>query len=581
MQAPKVTTARPVVTVPPAGTDDDGAKPPSAKFDAPLVNSVAGALPLLWMNTVAGAGHAAVALSRASAVIGWLAASTSARLAPTMVLASCTVGGGPPTSVAMVSVPVTVAPPRSVPITAAGGVTTTLTDPPTGRVAGTGASVEKPPVKVSPVITTGVVATLVTTSVAGVVAPPHSACMVSVVTSRPMAAGAASTPVLASTAGASAGGASTIGASSLPQPTVADHSMAVRIGVRLMVAHGTTRRRRAYAGTMLASLVIPTRNRARTLERTLAALTGQRGPAFEVVVVDDGSEDATPDVARRYRDRLDLRYLRRAPRGIAAARAAAMRAARGEVLIQTDDDRVPAPTFVADHVAAHADGAWVVAGQQAALLAAWSRAAELPAAAVAEVVARAPEVAARLIEPEAELVAPEQLADDLAGAVARFGVAERWWQDHGVPLRARYGATLDGYHFGWALAIGGNTSVPAALAADVGYLDEQFVGWGLEDTDFHLRLARAGARVKIIDGGLSYHQLHRRGPELGRQWLANARRLIHKHDDLALSTYLVTVVRQGALPEASALVDELVAASPAVQAEVHRCHRALLDGVSA
>lgn len=325
-----------------------------------------------------------------------------------------------------------------------------------------------------------------------------------------------------------------------------------------------------------ASLVIPTRNRAAALARTLAALTGQTEPDFEVVVVDDGSDDATPEVARTWGARLDLRYLRRAHRGIAAARSAAMRAARGAVLIQTDDDRIAAPSFVADHLAAHADGCWLVAGTQRAVLAEWSATADLPAPAVAAVLARTPALAARCATAHAELISAAELADDLEATLARVAVDEPWWQRHGAPLRARFGPTLDGYAFPWAVAIGGNTSVPAALAAQVDYLDEQFVGWGLEDTDFHYRLCQAGARVKLIDGGLSYHQLHRRGPELGREWLANARRLLTKHADLALSSYVVAVLRQAPLPEASALARAAAAAAPEVGAELGRCHRELV-----
>ena len=51
-----------------------------------------------------------------------------------------------------------------------------------------------------------------------------------------------------------------------------------------MVREAITRPRRARTlAAMQASLVIPTRNRARVLERTLAALTCQQGAAFEVV----------------------------------------------------------------------------------------------------------------------------------------------------------------------------------------------------------------------------------------------------------------------------------------------------------
>ena len=77
-----------------------------------------------------------------------------------------------------------------------------------------------------------------------------------------------------------------------------------------------------------ASLVIPTRNRARVLARTLAALRHQTEPDFEVVVADDGSDDDTPEVVRTWGAHLDLRYLRRAHRGIAAARSAASSAGR-------------------------------------------------------------------------------------------------------------------------------------------------------------------------------------------------------------------------------------------------------------
>ncbi len=330
-----------------------------------------------------------------------------------------------------------------------------------------------------------------------------------------------------------------------------------------------------------ASLVIPTRDRSRALARTLAALTRQRRTDFEVVIVDDGSTDDTAAMLDGFRDRLDLTVVRQAGRGIAAARTVAMRAARAPILIQSDDDRVPDANFVADHVAAHAAAATVgprvVAGQQRGLLAAWSVADDLPAAALAAVVARDPAVAAAVGAPAVELVSPEALAADLDGALARLAVDEPWWVRHGGPLRARYGADLEGFAFPWAAAIGGNTSVPAELAAAVGYLDDGFVSWGLEDTDFHYRLCQAGARVYLLDGGRSYHQLHRRGPDLARSWVGNARRLVHKHSDPVLSTYLVAIVRGEPLPVASDLARALATASPAVAAEVVRCHRELIN----
>lgn len=56
---------------------------------------------------------------------------------------------------------------------------------------------------------------------------------------------------------------------------------------------------------MLASVVIRAKNESRSIDETLSAIFQQLDvPSFEVVVVDSGSSDGTPDLARRYPLRL-------------------------------------------------------------------------------------------------------------------------------------------------------------------------------------------------------------------------------------------------------------------------------------
>lgn len=94
------------------------------------------------------------------------------------------------------------------------------------------------------------------------------------------------------------------------------------------------------------SVVIPAYNAADTLGGTLAALGRQTLPAgtFEILVVDDGSTDATAAVAAGFPAKL----LRQRNQGPAVARNAGAAAARGEILVFTDADCEPAPEFLAE-----------------------------------------------------------------------------------------------------------------------------------------------------------------------------------------------------------------------------------------
>jgi glycosyltransferase involved in cell wall biosynthesis len=105
----------------------------------------------------------------------------------------------------------------------------------------------------------------------------------------------------------------------------------------------------------VVSVVIPTYERLDVLPEVLAALEGQRGaPAFEVILVDDGSGDGTAELLEAYRGPLALIFLRQPHRGPAAARNLGVERARGELIAFLGDDTVPAGDWLARHVAAHA-----------------------------------------------------------------------------------------------------------------------------------------------------------------------------------------------------------------------------------
>jgi len=195
------------------------------------------------------------------------------------------------------------------------------------------------------------------------------------------------------------------------------------------------------------SVIIPAYNAGATLGECLEALGRQTHPPDEIIVVDDGSSDDTGAIARRY----GVRVIRQTNAGPAAARNAGAHLARGDVLLFTDADCVPAPDWVERMVAAFAD----------------------PQVAGAKGVYRTcqPEWVARFVQVEYE-----DRYDRMRG------------QEH-IDFVDTYSA---GYRREIFLAAGGFDSV--------------FPQASVEDQEFSFRLAEAGYRLVFVPDAVVYHR---------------------------------------------------------------------------
>ena len=97
----------------------------------------------------------------------------------------------------------------------------------------------------------------------------------------------------------------------------------------------------SQASTIALSVVMPVRDEALRLPKTLQALccyaSTLRIP-FEVLISDDGSRDATCQVAQRFRTGLPLRWLTSQRRGVGNAVRQAIKAVRGQRILVCDAD---------------------------------------------------------------------------------------------------------------------------------------------------------------------------------------------------------------------------------------------------
>jgi glycosyltransferase involved in cell wall biosynthesis len=189
-----------------------------------------------------------------------------------------------------------------------------------------------------------------------------------------------------------------------------------------------------------------TYNRAALLERVLDACFEQTVPAseYEVVLVNDGSSDATPEVIERAAARATCTFvvINQQNAGLAKGRNAGIARASGERIIFIDDDVLPLPNFVTEHLRSHeAHPAAIVRGGAINV----------------------------------------ESFDDLPPAVWRI-------KDYSA-------------NFFWTT----NVSVPLATIRGIGGFNESFSEYGWEDIDVGLRLRFAGVKAVFNKGALVYH----------------------------------------------------------------------------
>lgn len=200
---------------------------------------------------------------------------------------------------------------------------------------------------------------------------------------------------------------------------------------------------------LLCSVIVPVYNGQATITGCLEALARQQmaeagADSFEVIVVDDGSTDGTKEIVEGWMARQSTgrwRLLSQPNAGPAAARNCGAEAAKGAILLFTDADCIPSPTWVAEMTAPFR--------QQPA-----------PAAVMGRYLSGQGEPAARFAQYEFE---------------ERYALMSRQAQ---IDLVATYAAAYQRAIF---LAAGGfDTSFPKA---------------NNEDVDFSFRLSKAGERM--------------------------------------------------------------------------------------
>jgi len=104
----------------------------------------------------------------------------------------------------------------------------------------------------------------------------------------------------------------------------------------------------ARSNSLEVSVIIPTYNRGWILKEAIDSVLAQEFRDFELIVVDDGSTDNTPQILESYAQ--DLTVIRQPNRGVSAARNRGIVAANGRLISFLDSDDLWLPRKLSSQV---------------------------------------------------------------------------------------------------------------------------------------------------------------------------------------------------------------------------------------
>jgi GT2 family glycosyltransferase len=262
---------------------------------------------------------------------------------------------------------------------------------------------------------------------------------------------------------------------------------------------------------MKISLSIITYNKSIWLELILNSLVHlSKDCKFEVIIVDGGSSDNTRDVVESFYSKIDIKYILNENGSISAARNVAIKAAKGELLIFMDDDRILPKNYLKEHIESHlyiTDDKAIVVGNRYQLF------------------------VSNLEAKKSELIS------DISNNLKFYKRLSRMDYYNKVTNNLFTDGKTDST-IRWISCVFSNLSIKKTAFEEVGLFDENFKGWGCEDIEMGYRLCAKGYNVYLNENAINYHLEHLRSSEIPIEYVRNYNYMYSKHPSLGVQLYM-------------------------------------------
>ena len=234
------------------------------------------------------------------------------------------------------------------------------------------------------------------------------------------------------------------------------------------------------------SVLISVYNQVRNLALVLRGLENQSMKEFEVIIGDDGSTEEMQTFVKQYRGSFPLQHVWHADQGFRRSKILneAFKQISTDYCIFMDSDCIPHHHFVRDHWKAREHNT-VLCGRRVELSERMSTNLSVD----------------DIAERRHQKVAVSTIVDILLGRAAN-------WEEN---IRLPFAAAARLIHWKTPTLLGSNFSLDRSLFERVNGFNEDYVGYGMEDSDLAHRLQLAGAELKPLrHRAIQYHLYHQR-----------------------------------------------------------------------
>ena len=280
------------------------------------------------------------------------------------------------------------------------------------------------------------------------------------------------------------------------------------------------------------SVIIPTYNKAFYLDLTLKGFEFQTFQSFEIIIIDDGSNDTTKQIVAKYSKVMDIQYLYQKNKGRAKAKNLGIQHIRGEIVVFNDDDRIPKSTYLEMHYKRLQKKEHSISiGSKYEVFTKWDSKMKMKKADVELLLTK---------------ISKEELMDnklEILKCTSRENFEKCLYKlvftetvDNYSEVFEKYGANLEGFVFGWAIGTTGNVAMEREAIEDKAF-DSNFIGWGGEDNELLYRLYMEGYRFVMTPDAINYHQKHYRGKDERKQLITNLEYFMNKYKEIEVALF--------------------------------------------